>query len=115
MVSFKQVMVLRSDLEMSEGKKIVQACHASLGAFEKTSEKVLEGWRGSGMKKVTVAVEGSEELLDIFEAAKEKNLPAYLVKDAGKTELDPGTPTCVGIGPGISEQVDKVTGHLKSM
>jgi len=36
-----------------------------------------------------------------------------LVKDAGHTEIPPGTVTVVGIGPGPRSEIDKITGDLQ--
>ncbi len=36
-----------------------------------------------------------------------------MVTDAGKTTVEPGTVTCLGIGPDADEKVDKITGSLK--
>lgn len=35
------------------------------------------------------------------------------MKDAGHTELPPGTITCLGIGPDDDKKIDKITGNLK--
>jgi len=37
------------------------------------------------------------------------------VKDAGHTEIPPGTVTVVGLGPGPRGEIDKITGHLQLM
>jgi len=36
-----------------------------------------------------------------------------LIKDAGHTQVDPGTVTCFGTGPWFEEEIDKVLGKLK--
>lgn len=112
MPQFKQVIVLRDDLEISRGKQIAQACHASLKAYEKASSDAQASWKSQGSKKVVV--EASEgELMERLEQAKTLQIPAALVKDAGLTEVSPGTVTALGVGPGSEEKIDKVTGDLK--
>jgi len=39
MNDLKQVIVLRTDVGMSTGKMIAQACHASLKSYKKASDK----------------------------------------------------------------------------
>ncbi len=101
------------DLKLSKGKLAVQVAHASLEAYKKTQGMSRMEWESEGAKKVVVKVEDSKELLRAFNLAKEYHLPASLIKDAGKTELAPGTMTAVAIGPAPDEDVDRVTGKLK--
>jgi len=112
MDDLKQVIVLRSDLGMSKGKLIAQACHASLKSYEKASDKVVSDWKSSGMKKVVVE-NGDGSLEEKLESAKGLQIPAALITDAGRTELEPGTKTALGVGPAESNKIDKVTGELK--
>lgn len=112
----KQVLVVRADLQMGKGKLAAQASHASLDAFRKAERENAEEtreWLHSGTPKVTVKVQGEKELVAVFQEAKDAGLPAALVQDAGRTQLEPGTYTCVGIGPANSKQLDKITGKLK--
>ena len=107
----KQVIVLREDLDISHGKEISQACHASLGAYRKASSDEVSEWEKGGMKKVILS-SGDRRLEDLYEEVKRKNIPAYLVKDAGMTEVEPGTVTALGIGPADSDKIDQITGEL---
>jgi PTH2 family peptidyl-tRNA hydrolase len=106
----KQVIVLRKDLEMSTGKKCVQACHACLGSYEKTSEAILKAWKGEGQKKVSLEVDSRSELIKLKNKAKELGISYFLVKDAGLTELEPGTITALAIGPDKEDKINKITG-----
>lgn len=108
---YKQVIVVRKDLNMSPGKTSAQVAHASVGALKNTDKKVREAWEMEGAKKVVLQVGTREELLEIKQNAG--RLPTSLVKDAGMTELPPGTITCLGIGPASEEEIDKITGSLK--
>ncbi len=109
----KQVIVMRSDLNMSRGKLAAQACHASLGSFKKTEDSKLRKWEEEGEKKVVVKVNELSTLYEIYEIAKKSGTATYLVKDAGHTELASSTVTCLGIGPDEDEKIDKLTGDLK--
>jgi PTH2 family peptidyl-tRNA hydrolase len=40
-------------------------------------------------------------------------VPSFLVQDAGRTVLLPGTITCLGLGPAPVELLDTLTGELK--
>ncbi len=110
---YKQVIVLRKDLEMSVGKKCVQSSHASLGAYRKTDKSIVKKWDSEGQKKVVLEVDSREEILKLYEKVKKGKISCFLVEDAGLTELDPGTITALGIGPDSEEKIDKITGSLK--
>jgi len=110
---YKQIILLRKDLEMSTGKKCVQSCHASLGAYKKASKSVIKKWNSEGQKKVVLEVNSKGEMLELYKKVKKEKMPCFLVEDAGLTELKPGTITALGIGPENEKKVDKITGDLK--
>jgi PTH2 family peptidyl-tRNA hydrolase len=110
---YKQVIVLRRDLEISEGKKCVQSAHASLGAYEKADEEIIKKWNSEGQKKVVLEVDSEKDILELFKKAKKEKIPCFLVKDAGLTEVEPGTITALGLGPEEEEKLDKITGGLR--
>ncbi|RDE16588.1 MAG: aminoacyl-tRNA hydrolase [Candidatus Thorarchaeota archaeon] len=113
---YKQVIAVRTDLDMSRGKIAVQVAHGALSAAERarvTRQDVWKAWLDEGQKKVAVKVASEKDLLDLKRLAVVHRLPNALIRDAGMTELPPGTITVVGIGPALSEEIDKVTGSLK--
>lgn len=115
-MEYKQVIVVRADLKMGKGKTCAQVAHASLSSAEKAmkfEKEWYEAWRREGQKKIVVKVQSEREIFELYEAAKGRGLPCYIVNDAGLTELPPGTTTTLGIGPSPDELVDKLTGDLK--
>ena len=114
--TYKQIIAVRTDLDMSRGKLAVQVAHGSVSASEQArvhKQDVWRDWLREGQKKVVVKVSSEEELLDLRRQAISHNLPHALIRDAGMTELPPGTITALGIGPAKAEIIDEVTGELK--
>ncbi len=109
----KQIIVIRNDLNMSEGKKCAQTAHASLVAYKGTDKKIIKKWELEGQKKVVLRVDSEKEILDLYKKLKKEKISCFLVEDAGLTELEPGTITALGIGPEKEEILDKITGRLK--
>lgn len=73
----------------------------------------VEMWEEySGSAKIVVAVNSESEMLSLRDKAKGMNIPYYLVRDAGRTQVDPGTMTVCAIGPAKVSDVDEVTGKL---
>jgi PTH2 family peptidyl-tRNA hydrolase len=116
MNEYKQVILIRNDLGMSTGKKCAQACHASVSASDLVRVKnknVWKIWKNTGQKKIVLKVNASEQLQLIHDLLQKKKIYCFLVKDAGLTQLEPGTITALGIGPALSTDIDKITGDLK--
>lgn len=114
-MELKQVLVIRADLKMSKGKIGAQCAHASLEAAENSSKNMVAVWRSEGAKKVVLRVDSEKELLALQRKAKAEKLVATLIRDAGHTEVAPGTITTLGIGPDSEIKIDKVTGSLKAL
>jgi len=108
----KQAIVARTDLGMGTGKLAAQVAHASLSAYEDAGERSRKAWKGEGQKKVVLKGSGEDQLFELADRAEREGLPNAVVRDAGHTQLDPGTATTVAIGPGEDEVVDRVTGDL---
>ncbi|MFB6092360.1 MAG: peptidyl-tRNA hydrolase Pth2 [Haloquadratum sp.] len=108
----KQAIVARTDLGMGTGKLAAQVAHASLSAYEDADERTRSRWKGEGQKKVVLKADGEEALFRLADDAEQLGLPNAVVRDAGHTQLDPGTVTCLAVGPAPDDDVDRVTGDL---
>jgi len=111
----KLVIVVRTDIKLSPGKLAVQVAHASVSCAveaKRSKERWFKDWYSEGQKKVVLKARNLDELKDLMVLARSVGLTSVLVQDAGLTEVEPGTVTCLGIGPGPNPEVDKVTGSL---
>ena len=111
----KQAILVRKDLKLSKGKMGAMCAHASVEATLRSSRFKVNPWRKNGMKKVILKVDNLRELMKYQRIAKKEKVVATIIKDAGRTELKPGTITCLGIGPDKEEKIDKISGKLKIM
>lgn len=130
----KQVIVMRKDLNMRKGKMVSQGSHASMWALlnagrkdvSKTGDFItytiqvqtksglpLDKWLLGNYKKICVSVNSEKELHDLCEKVEQRCLPYHLQYDDGLTEFNGvRTVTCCAIGPGPSDIIDAITGHL---
>lgn len=51
--------------------------------------------------------------MELYTSAKAIGLLANVVRDAGQTQVAPGSRTVCAIGPGPCEEIDQITRHLK--
>lgn len=112
----KQVIIIRTDLGMSTGKKCAQACHAAISAsnlVRTKQQKIWKDWLNAGQKKVVLKIRSEDELKRLHFQCEKASISSYMIRDAGLTQLEPGTTTALGIGPVESSKVDKITGDLK--
>lgn len=126
----KQVLVMKKfpkDRNMRTGKYVAQGAHASLGAMLGLGRMSDDGssfiipldnpfvksWVVGRFKKVTCYVNTDEELIEIYNQAREAGIACSLIRDAGLTEFN-GVPTltAVGVGPDSEEAINKITGKL---
>ena len=115
MVNIKQVIVVRTDLDMGKGKVAAQVGHACvLGAerVRKSNPEWFSEWFQT-QEKIVLKVSSLKELEQIKQDAIELGVPWSEVTDAGHTQIAPGTITCISIGPAPEEKIDKITGDLK--
>lgn len=115
MMEHKQVIVIRQDLRLPKGKMAAQAAHAAVEAAYRSDKNDVSSWRALGMKKVVLKVKDEKELLKVLQTAKDAGLVTALITDAGRTIVEPGTRTCIAIGPDDEGKIDAVTGTLPMM
>ena len=108
----KQAIVARTDIGMGKGKLAAQVAHASLSAYEDTDRRARTQWKGEGQKKVVLKGDSESTLFELADRAEREGLPHAVIRDAGHTQLDPGTVTALAVGPGEDRVVDRVTGDL---
>jgi PTH2 family peptidyl-tRNA hydrolase len=124
-MAVKQVIVIRTDLNMRKGKMAAQAAHGSLGIFTRNAsinpDKMTVDlwpeaidWFNTSFKKVVLGIGSEHELCELAHKAKLAKIPYNVVTDAGLTEFN-GVPTItvLAIGPYSDAEIDKITGDLK--
>ncbi|KAM0792874.1 hypothetical protein ACM66B_002637 [Microbotryomycetes sp. NB124-2] len=112
----KLVLVVRTDLGMTKGKIAAQCGHATLACYKsmiKSNPDVVRHWERTGQAKVAVKCESEDDLLMLQATAKSLGVCARSIQDAGRTQVEPGSTTVLGIGPAPVRVVNQVTGHLK--
>lgn len=113
---YKQTIVVRKDLKMSVGKIAGQASHASVSAYNRvmqTDPDIVKEWEREGQKKVVLRVDSEKELFEYFQRGKDVGIPCEIIRDAGRTQLEPGTITCFAAGPWDEKELDNIFGKLK--
>jgi len=118
--SHKLVLVVRTDLGMKKGKIAAQCSHATLGTYKqqvetklKANTEALETWQREGSAKVVLRTKNLVSLLAIKSQAEQLGIAVYLVKDAGRSQVEAGSITVLALGPSLSTCLDKVTKDLK--
>jgi len=110
-MEYKQVIVVRDDLNLSKGKLAVQVAHAAVIGCDKADKQIVEKWKQSGQKKIVLKA-NFEKMLELKEKAEKAGIATGVVVDAGLTEIPPGTLTSIVIGPDEEQKIDKITGSI---
>lgn len=73
-----------------------------------------EIWINGSFTKICLYVKTEEELLEIYNKAKEAGLTVHLITDSGFTEFnEQPTHTCLAIGPHYKSKIDEITKNLE--
>ncbi|KAH8373086.1 hypothetical protein KR009_011634 [Drosophila setifemur] len=117
--STKLALVVRTDLKMTKGKTAAQCAHAAVMCYQsaalgaKQQRAVLKLWCSLGQPKIVLRVDNCKELNELERKACNANVVSAMVRDAGRTQLESGTETVLGLGPASTNELDKLVAHLK--
>ncbi|MEK6942546.1 MAG: peptidyl-tRNA hydrolase Pth2 [Nanoarchaeota archaeon] len=114
-MGYKQAILVRDDLKLPKGKMAAQVSHASVDATLKSDKKMVDLWKKEGMKKVILKVNEEKELFKYKQIAEDAGIKTALITDAGHTVVEPGTITCLAIGPDEEKKINEISGKLKLM
>lgn len=114
----KMVIVVRMDLKMGQGKVATQCAHAAVMLYNSASRSFrseLRNWLVNGQPKIVLRISDNckTTLKSLYQQARENKLNACLIYDAGRTQLQKGTLTALGIGPNKKENIDILTKQFK--
>lgn len=120
----KLVLVVRTDLGMTKGKIAAQCGHATLACYKTLSKaaaknlnsaeaRILKRWERNGQAKIAVQIKSQDDMMELMGRARSLGITAEVIADAGRTQIDPGSLTVLGVGPAPKSAVDQITGGLK--
>ncbi|KAH8413757.1 hypothetical protein KR222_007546, partial [Zaprionus bogoriensis] len=115
----KLALIVRGDLRMGKGKTAAQCAHAAVMCYQSAAQgseaqhALLQRWCRTGQPKIVLRVDSYEQLSGLQQQAQQASVVAALVRDAGRTQLEAGTATVLGLGPATAAELDKLVAHLK--
>lgn len=112
----KLALIVRSDLKLSRGKAAAQCAHAAIACYQRaeaTQPQVLRQWLLAGQPKIVLRCASLAELERLQREARDAGLVEASVADAGRTQVEAGTVTVLGVGPAPEAAVAAVVGELK--
>lgn len=124
----KQVIVVRTDLNMRKGKMAAQVAHAAMAFLTRNAEFIYDyvdtmqvelfpferDWLNDSFTKVVVGVDSEEALRDLIFKGRMAGVVVEEIIDNGKTEFGGVlTLTCAAFGPDKVERLDAITGGLQ--
>ena len=113
-------ILVRTDLSMQKGKMVAQgghAVHLALRAVEKSGSVAAAEWmqiweRGS-YPKIALKLEGHDWFSWMATALSDAGVIHAVVVDEGRTVVEPGTVTAVGLQPMPKARAEEYVGKMK--
>jgi peptidyl-tRNA hydrolase, PTH2 family len=106
------------------GKIAAQCSHATLACYKRLARearrnpnsadaRILRMWEHMGQAKIAVQVKSQDEMMQLMAVARSLDVISEVISDAGKTQIEAGSLTVLGVGPAPKSLVNQVTGNLK--
>lgn len=133
---YKQIIVVRKDLDMSPGKLAAQVSHASMAHLTRALQKnarridsqkvratidvdydIWEGWYKSIFTKIILSAKNKNDMEKLIRKAKDAGMQEdkdfFCIRDNCLTELTPEEDgrclTCIGFRPMSDEEINPIT------
>lgn len=118
---YTQFIIINEDVKgIQKGKLIGQGAHAAVGAFVEALKKNHDaaiGWftecKGGQRKIILKAPEQTIIKLSEKLILDHPEIPTYVVRDFGLTQIPADTLTCMAIGPALIHEIDHYVKELK--
>lgn len=111
-------LAVRQDLDLSPGKLAGQSGHA-FGRLYLTAMSIdihkFKTYLEHNEPKIVVKAANEAALLRVQEEATKAGIPCQLIRDAGRTELEPETATVCAFGPTTREDLPSFLRRLQLM
>lgn len=100
------VFVINASLKMSTGKIASQTAHTAVSLYIKAKSgqkkhliffNEIDTWVLTGQAKVVLKGSNEQDLLGLEQKAKHSGLLTEVIRDAGRTQIEAGSLTCLGI------------------
>lgn len=104
MSDYKLYFIVNSSLKMGNGKTAGQVGHACSAIIRRAyeqgiSKKEYELWVAEMEAKIVLKTSNEEEFFEICNKLKKDDFLPIIIKDAGKTQIEPNSSTVIVFGP----------------
>lgn len=88
---------LNKGIKMSKGKIAVQAAHASCKAMVISKPEILKEWDNGPFVKIMLEALNDKHIYTIEKYLNDNNIHCITICDEGRTEIEPGSITALGV------------------
>lgn len=108
-------LLVRKDLKMGKGKIAAQCGHAVQELTEKCPFELKRKYYKTGCTKIVLQVCSEDELIEKWQEIRKITFLYSVVVDAGKTQIETGSKTVLGIGPVKKADIQQIVSDLKPL